>query len=387
MKILRVIHSVQAKSGGPVEGLKQAAKVMSELGVELEIACLDAPEAIEQELEEFIWPLHALGPGKLGNYAYTSKMKAWLEHNVPRFDAVIIHGNWQYHGLAASRSCRRHKVPYFIYPHGMLDPWFNETYPLKKVKKRLYWNIGEHPVLHHAKAVLFTCQEECLRARRCFAPYHVNEKVIGYGTNTPEYDIDSLQASRPHEAPYFLFMSRIQEKKGLDLLVEAYCKLRKELPDLPDLVIAGPEQQPEYAENLKTNYPQNRIHWLSEVRGLDKWKLLANAEALVLPSHQENFGIVVAEALATGTPALISDKVNIHTEVAQYGAGFVEPDDLSGTTRLLKRWHALSSSEKDRMATAAKSLFNKHFDIRQASEDLIQYIQESIQSDERAPAR
>lgn len=388
MKILRVIHTVQAKSGGPIEGLKQASRVMSELDVEVEIACLDAPGAVSTEIGELPWAIHPLGPGRLGTFSYSAQMRDWLDQNVHRFDAVIIHGNWQYHGLAASKACRRHRIPYFIYPHGMLDPWFNETYPLKKLKKRLYWNFGEHTVLHHAEAVLFTCQEECLRARRCFSPYEVTEKVIGYGTNAPDHDSAALRATHPNNgAPYFLFMSRIQEKKGLDLLVDAYARLRAEEIDLPDLLIAGPEQQPEYAQGLKTRPPQDGIRWIGEAHGLTKWQLLAQAEALVLPSHQENFGIVVAEALAVGTPVLISDKVNIHAEVAQHGAGIVEADDLVGTTALLQRWRRLSAAEKETMASAAKTLFNSHFDIRRATEELIRYIQDRIQADESTPTR
>ncbi|HKK17803.1 MAG TPA: glycosyltransferase [Opitutales bacterium] len=387
MKILRVIHSVEAKSGGPVEGLKQASRIMSELGVEVEVACLDTPESIEAELKSFPWPLQPLGPGKFGNYSYSRKLKLWLERNVSRFDAVIVHGNWQYHGFAAFKACSRHGIPYYVYPHGMLDPWFNETYPLKKLKKRIYWNLAEHRVLHNARAVLFTCQEECLRARRCFAPYVVQEKVIGYGTNAPEYGIAELQKDRPHGRPYFLFLSRIQEKKGLDLLVEAFAELKSARGDIPDLLIAGPEQQPAYAEGLKKRFSQAGVHWLGEVRGLEKWKLLANAEALVLPSHQENFGIVVAEALALGTPALISNKVNIHAEVMQFEAGIVENDDLEGAKSLLSKWEQLSKVERDAMSMAAGNLFKTRFDIRQATKDLIRFIQDEVDPDEKAPTR
>jgi glycosyltransferase involved in cell wall biosynthesis len=388
MKILRVIHTVQSKSGGPIEGLKQASRIMTELGVAIEVACLDTPAAVQAEIGDFSWPVHALGPGRLGTFSYAPRMRDWLDANVHRFDAVIIHGNWQYHGCATSRACLRHAVPYFIYPHGMLDPWFNEAYPLKKLKKRLYWNFGEHPVLRNAEAVLFTCREECLRARHCFAPYEVTEKVIGYGTNAPDYDMHILRKAPPiGGAPYFLFMSRIQEKKGLDLLVEAYARLRVERSGLPELLIAGPEQQPEYARDLKNRFPQDGLHWLGEVRGIDKWKLLANAVALVLPSHQENFGIVVAEALAVGTPALVSDKVNIHAEVVQHGAGIAATDDLGGTMALIQRWAQLSAIEKETMASAAKNLFKTHFEIRRATGDLIRYIQDRIQPDESTPAR
>lgn len=387
MRLLRVIHTVSASSGGPIEGLKQASRVMNELGVEVEIACLDSPQAIAEEVETLPWKIHPLGPTCLGNYGYSSKMRKWLDVNAHHYDSVIIHGNWQYHGLATSAACRAQKIPYFIYPHGMLDPWFNETYPLKKLKKKLYWNWGEHSVLRHAESVLFTCSEECLRARRCFAPYQVQEHVIGYGTNAPEQSITSLSETRRHVSPYLLFLSRIQEKKGLDLLVEAYSTLRARNQGMPDLLIAGPEQQPEYAQRLKTNFPQAGIHWIGSVQGTEKWQLLAGAEVLILPSHQENFGIVVAEALAVGTPTLISNKVNIFREIIQASAGFVANDDLEGTCQLIEKWLSLSPSNRDTMAQAALHLFKSQFEIRKATEELVQFIRTKINTHAAKPTR
>ena len=99
------------------------------------------------------------------------------------------------------------------------------------------------------------------------------------------------------------------------------------------------------------------------LRGEVKYGALASAEAFVLPSHQENFGVAVVEALACGTPVLISDKVNIWREVKLGGAAVVEADTLEGTTRLLERWFALPSSEREAMAAAALPLFRERFDI------------------------
>jgi glycosyltransferase involved in cell wall biosynthesis len=378
MNLLHVIHTIDPSSGGTIEALIQTSLVLKELGVDIEIACLDAPESAAEHIQQLPWKVHTLGPGKFGNYSYSTEMKLWLEQNVNRYDAAIIHGCWQYHGLATSKACQSQGTPYYIYSHGMLDPWFNETYPLKKLKKMLYWRWGEHRVLKHANAVLFTCTEERLLARKSFAPYEVTEKVVGLGTKAPDESIESLSATRTHQAPYFLYLSRIQEKKGLDLLVEAYSKRRAADPTIPDLLIAGPEEQPEFAQALKTGYPQEGIHWIGSVKGREKWQLLANAEALTLPSHQENFGIVVAEALAVGTPTLISNKVNIYREIQDANAGLVENDDLLGTCKLIERWLTLSDNDKQTMSLAAIEVFQAHFEIRRASEKLLQFLQAQI---------
>ncbi|HAV12765.1 MAG TPA: hypothetical protein DCX06_04610, partial [Opitutae bacterium] len=178
--------------------------------------------------------------------------------------------------------------------------------------------------------------------------------------------------------PYFLFMSRIQEKKGLDLLVGAYAGLRAENPSIPELVIAGPIQQQDYADQIQANYDQSGIHWIGTLGGNDKWIALAASEAMVLSSHQENFGIIVAEALAVGTPTLISNKVNIWYEIQSGGAGLVQDDTLTGTEALLKTWNALTEDQRSAMSRAALEVFKTHFDICESTKRLVDTIQTHI---------
>lgn len=385
MNLLRVIATVDPRAGGPVEGMRRANHILAESGTGVEVVCTDAPENARKHAGDEPWPTHGLGPPKFGTYAYARKLRPWLDANLPRFDAAIVHGNWQYHGLAASRACRRAGVPYLVYPHGMLDPWFNRAYPLKKWKKRLYWWWGEHPVLRHAAAVLFTCEEERRLARQSFRPYRVRERVIGYGTRPPEVGERSANTASPAgERPYLLFLGRIQEKKGLDLLLGAYAAFRREAPDPPDLVLAGPEQQPAFARRLRDGFPGEGVIWAGTLEGPAKWRALAEAEALVLPSHQENFGLAVAEALATGTPVLISDKVNIWREIREGGAGLVEPDTASGTETLLRRWSALSAGERRAMSDAALRVFAEHFDLRRATQRLVALVRETVTARENA---
>ncbi|MGZ0654163.1 glycosyltransferase [Coraliomargarita sp. W4R53] len=380
MKILRVIPTINPDTGGPLEGLKRASLIMSELGIDVEVASLDTPGSFSEESDALPWPSHKHGSIKLMNYGYSNRFKNWIDKHAADYDAVIIHCMWQYHGYATSRACRKAGVPYFIYPHGMLDPWFNEAYPLKKIKKQIYWRLAEHSVLHHARAVLFTSEEECQLARQSFHPYRVQEQIPGYGTTKPDVIPSEAAATlrqSEHEwakQPYFLFLGRIQEKKGLDLLIEAYAALRTQTPDMPNLVIAGPEQQPQYAEDLRSRFSQEGIHWVGVVTGDLKWQTIAAAEALTLVSHQENFGLVVAEALSLGTPVLISNKVNIWREIADNNAGIVSQDTLAGAKELISKWLESSQPQRESMRLAASQTFQKHFDIRASTERLIALI-------------
>lgn len=382
MKILHVAGSMASDAGGTTEAVLRIVEVSETLGVNSEVVTLD--HASSRTVSREFLKLHQLGSGKFGTYAYSPLLSKWLHKNIERFDAVIIHGMWQYHGVAASRACRKHAIPYFVFTHGMLDPWFNETYPLKKLKKQLYWPLFEHPVLHYARSLLFTCEEEQILARQSFKPYRVREQVVGLGTIHPPGQRESYQRAFEDDTPewgqesFLLFMSRIQEKKGLDILLEAYEQLNAEGVDLPNLVIAGPTQQKAYAAELKKRYNQPAIQWIGSLQGDLKWQALASAEAMILPSHQENFGIVVAEALALGTPVLITDKVNIWREVSETKSGLIGEDTVSGIRNLLLDWLNTNNEQRRIMTTAAIACFDNTFDIKASTRKLLDYVQTNI---------
>ena len=126
MKILRVISSTNPQGGGPIEGLKQLLIPLSELGVTVEIACCDAPDS-PWLMAAGLPTINALGPSRLG-YAYTPNLLPWLRENASRFDAVIVNGIWQYHSLAVRQALVDSNVPYFVFTHGMLDPWYNHFF-------------------------------------------------------------------------------------------------------------------------------------------------------------------------------------------------------------------------------------------------------------------
>lgn len=386
MKILHVVGSLDPKSGGTAEAVLQMAHVMTKLGIVSEMLSLDHEDNTAAVAAATVYTVHLKGPENQSTYAYSKVMAEWLNENISAYDTVIIHGLWQFHGFATSRACRKANVPYFVFPHGMLDPWFNRTYPLKKYKKLLYWYWGENPVLRHAQAVLYTAEEEKLLARESFPSYRVNEAVVGLGTRSPEIDTAQVLAkfenSKPDWAkrPYFLFMSRIQEKKGLDNLAAAYAKLREEDATIPDLVIAGPIQQPEYAERIKTDTCQEGIHWIGSLDAQAKWPALIAAEAMVLISHQENFGIVVAEALAVGTPVLISNKINIWREVEAGGAGIVSNDNEDGAQAALNGWLKQSANERKQMIASTRPTFDKYFNIDQSTQTLVGTIKSCLPS-------
>lgn len=391
MKILRVIATVDPRAGGPVEGLRQSARFHREGGHETTVVSCDPPESRTTEEEPFT--CQPLGPGRYG-WAFSSTLRPWLEENLPRFDLVIVHGLWLYPSHAATQAYRRLQAkgmalpPLYVFSHGMLDPWFQSwrRRPVKTLRNVLYWKLVEHRVIAGATGVLFTSDEERRLARLPFRPYRpAQERVMPYGTSTPPPRGPELdQAFRERcpglsvDQPYFLFLSRLHPKKGTDLLVEAYLDqlAQSEAPaSFPDLVVAGPEQDERFCAQLRerASAAAGRIHFPGMLSGEAKWGAYYGCEAFILPSHQENFGIVVAEALGCGRPVLISDKVNIWREIDQTGAGVVEPDTAEGVARLFQRWLALDrATDHAHMADNAVKLFQAQYNGQRAAEALLE---------------
>jgi glycosyltransferase involved in cell wall biosynthesis len=146
--------------------------------------------------------------------------------------------------------------------------------------------------------------------------------------------------------PYLLYLSRIHPKKGCDLLIEAFA--RAATAEM-HLVLAGPDDvnwRPELDTLALKLGVADRIHWTGPIRGNLKWGAFYGSDAFILPSHQENFGIAVADALAAGVIPLISDKINIAPDIAGDNACIMETDTLEGTIRLIERFNAMSEEER-----------------------------------------
>jgi len=453
MLLLNIISSLNPVSGGPCQGIRSWLGSLKEIGIINEAVCCDSPDEVWIQKDPF--SVHALGPGKFG-YAYTAKLQPWLEENLARFDAVIVHGLWQWPVQATIRAFKKLKAnsplatrhpPLFIMPHGMLDPWFQreKSRRLKAIRNSIYWWLFERDALNFADALLFTCEEELRLARTTFSGYRPKREInIGYGIAEPpvfEPQMrEAFQGKCPElgNNPYLLFLGRIHPKKGVDLLIRAYSEVlktekMKTIP--PHLVIAGPGWETGYgrqmrhlidtanaelakkyhldlttertetseekqiarmhslhecgglqedirkpvcssptfhrhyrhaAENIRASFPENcnlktenspRIHAVNMLEGDAKWGAFYGCEAFILPSHQENFGIAVVEALACAKPVLISNKVNIWREIQKYKAGIVEQDNFIGTKKLLHSF--LCDQQKNDLKFKTKTCNNK----------------------------
>lgn len=395
MRVLHLIASVNPAGGGPIEGILRLAESDRDLGITREIASLDAQT--DPWLATIPLPVHALGgppasdgrwPGPLPwrRYRWSLRYVRWLNQNWPTYDAFVVDGLWNFTtaGLAASRALNAR--PFVAFPHGMLDPWFRRTYPIKHLTKQLVWLLADGRVLRQAGAVLFTSQMEEDMARNAFLPYRLRSRVVTYGTAPPPPPTPAQHAAFRAAVPrlgdrgYLLFLGRLHEKKGCDLLIAAFAQAAEQHPEL-DLVVAGPDRSG-YLATLqalaKTLGIASRVHFPGLLLGDAKWGALHGANAFVLPSHQENLGIAVVEAMACGLPVVISDKVAIWREVAAGGCGLVDSDTVEGTARALTRLLALPDDKKRQMGEAGRRLFDVRFRADGAARELDAILRELV---------
>ena len=365
--------------GGPSQGIRQSIPALASLGVQNEVVCCDLPTAPWIGRDSF--PVCAVGSKGLG-FSYSPALKFWLRAHMPRFDAVIVHGLWLWPSLAAHlvhKSLGASGPLLFVMPHGMLDPWFQRdpSRRLKAIRNSCYWWLVERRVVNSASGLLFTCEEELRLARTTFRGYHPRRELnVGYGIAAPPAPTPHMQHALAQKCPalldkpFLLFLGRIHPKKGVDLLVDAYLDfLKKQVePDrIPDLLIAGPGWESDYARGIQNRIGKTpKIHTSGMLEGDSKWGALHGCEAFILPSHQENFGIAVVEALACNKMVLISDKVNIWREIADDSAGLVEPDTLAGTQALLTAFRDRDAAPSTRF----QDCFTKRFCIQSAAQKM-----------------
>jgi glycosyltransferase involved in cell wall biosynthesis len=383
MRVLEIIASVDPRYGGAIEGLLRHSSARARRGLQTHIASLDGPDtpwvrdcpvetfALGPSMQDFRGP-----PWK--RFGYAPRCVPWLRRHAADYDIVIVNGLWNYASLASRRVLPASDVPYVVFPHGMLDPYFRAGNSVKHGAKQMLWLVSEGPLLANAGAVLFTTEAERERAKNAFWPYRVRGRVVGYGTADIEGNRDAQTAAFRRalpalaDKPFLLFLGRIHPKKGCDILVDAFARVAPAYPGI-DLVIAGPDP-----DGLRATIEPvarsagltARVHWPGMLSGDAKWGALRDCRALVLPSHQENFGVVVAEALSAGRPVLISDQVNICREVEAAGAGLICRDDVDGASRMLGDFLSLGPHQRDRMQRAARACFLARFEISIAAETL-----------------
>lgn len=371
MRILHVQETLARNYGGPSKVLPELAKAQAEAGLEVEILTTNAdqPHGV----------YHAPGRARLPDSAvwvnycpsfprllrFSTGVVGFLRRNARRFDLFHIHGLYRFPPSYAGYAARKAGIPYIIRPHGSLDPYLFARSSRSLPLKRTYERLIDRPNLEAADAIHYTTEDE--RDRAAFLKLRPRAFVVPNGLDWAPYDAlparGALRARLGLDGcPLVLFLGRLHHKKGMDILIAAFDALRRGMP-AARLVIVGPEPDG-YGAQVRKWVAQRGLNdavlFAGAMTGTDVLQAYVDADVFVLSSYTENFGMSVVEAMACGRPVVISDQVNIHSDVARAGAGIVTRCDSGEVSAAL---FALLGDEARRRALgeAGRSLVRGRF--------------------------
>jgi len=340
MKILHVIPAVAPRYGGPSQAVIEMCLALQHAGLDVELCTTDADGnghlAVELDKPSLYHGVrtHFFRRDRSEAFKFSRSLRRWLDENVARYDIVHIHAVFSHATHAAARACQRHQIPYIVRPLGTLEPWSMQQ---KRSRKILAWHLLFRRELREAAAIHYTTEQErklteqSLRLSRGITiPNGVDEALLAVEP-TGRF---RAQHGIPADAPVLLTLSRLHPKKGIDLLLEAFRDLHAQGRLATwHLVIAG-DGEAQYVERLRQitrgTGVEAAVHWVGWLEGAAKSAALAETDLFALTSFQENFGIGAVEAMACGTPVLLSQQVGLASEVLAAGAGWIINLDPAG---------------------------------------------------------
>lgn len=336
MKILHVADGIDPQGGGPHLIILPLVKALKASGVKVELACINTDANKVKDLAAALdIPFYCFESHFPKKYVFSLPFFRWLKQQVKNYDIIHIHSVFTWTFLSVAYLSKLYKKAYIVRTCGVLNPWC-----LKKnwfFKKCYIESLGRKG-LNGAAAVHFTSEEEASVIKRL--NLKVPGLVIPHGIDeiylNNSFPRDAFRNKFPslQEKKIILFLSRIDPKKGLELLLDAV-KILSEKRDDFVLVIAGSGKKA-YEEKIKSIVQDYRlgekIIFPGLVHGKDKFSLLKDADIFVLPSYDENFGIAVTEAMASGLPVCVAKGVNISDKIKEYEAGIVtgyRPEEIA----------------------------------------------------------
>lgn len=339
MRVMHVIPSMTVSYGGPSHALAMLVESLKNEHVDCEIAAVGSAGNVNVSCDV---PVHYFESTWPHLFYFSNRLGHWLDEHVRNYDLIHVHSMFSFPSIAACRAARKNGVPYIVRPFGTLDAISRKQHSLRKLCS---YHLIERANLSGASRIQVTSMKE-LRELNGLGFYDKCD-MIPLGIKVDEGLRKKSQQPElfPHGetgSKVVLSLSRINPRKGIEILIQAMAKICRERSDVL-LVIAGTGEE-DYVASLKTLCAENNIEdkviWFGEVSGARKQELLLRADIFTLISHGESFGLSVVEAMAAGIPVVISDQVAICDEISAAGAGLVvkrDFDDVAGSILQLLR--------------------------------------------------
>ncbi|HUJ10282.1 MAG TPA: glycosyltransferase [Verrucomicrobiae bacterium] len=370
MRILHVIPAVGPCYGGPSQVVLELCRALQDGGVQAEICTTDAngqarlPVKLGKPVRYQDVCCHFFRRDCSEAFKYSRSMADWLNANIGAYDVAHIHAVFSYSTYAAAQACHESSRPYIVRPLGTLEPW---SMSQKPIRKQIAWRLVFRNLVRGARLIHYTTEqerkwtEESLGLRGGIViPNGVDESLLAVQNSGRFRKTHGI----PDGAPILFTLSRLHPKKGLDLLLKAFAKLKGESQLRAwHLVVAG-DGEAAYVQYLKSllngTNAHSFVHWTGWLADQAKLDALAEADLFVLSSHQENFGIGAVEAMACGTPVLLSQQVGLATQIENARAGWVTKLDVVSLGKELVE-ATRDPAELSARGAAAKTLVAKGF--------------------------
>ncbi len=368
MRILHVIPSVGARHGGPSVALRLMAEGQAAAGQQVTVATTD-DNAGDRLSVPYARPINEAGvtfyyfPRQLRFYTVSGPLQRWLDAEVRNFDVVHIHALFSFSSTVSARAAGRASVPYIVRPLGTLAPYGMRQHARLK---RISFALIEGRLLKKASAIHCTSQQEADQIRVAGVQSRIEIIPLGLVLNDAELLRSAawLQTRAPHLVGrrIVLFLARLDPKKGLELLLEAFAGLHAQRNSVA-LVVAGTgpgdytTQLEQAAQSLGIN---GNVFWAGHLDDTEKRGAFQAADLFVLPSQAENFGIAAVEALAAGVPVVLSDQVGVHDAVTRAGAGLVVSREVGLLRAAIDRLLG-DDALRAQQARNARTLARTHF--------------------------
>ena len=390
MRIIQIIPSISLVYGGPSQMVLGLSAALAAKNIDVTIITtdsngdigqlpLDVPlnEPIQQNGHQIIY--FRCYPWR--RYKFSLSLLQWLNENARQFDLAHIHALFSPVTTLASTIARYHDLPYIIRPCGMLDP---ADLQKKKRLKQIYATLLERPNLAGAAAIHFTSKEEAKISERFglgrTAKMPVpRDLVIPLGVTAGLFP----KRLRESQVPIILFMSRIEPKKGLDLLIPALESILGSGIEFHFILAGSNPQDADYETQIKVQIYNSSLAKYTTITGFVsgdlKVEVLTKADLFVLPSYYENFGIAVAEAMAAGVPVVISDRIHIAEDIQQAEAGWVGPLEVGAIANSIKS-ALLNPQERQRRGLNGKEYAKKQYNWEAIAQQTIDAYQQILSS-------
>ncbi|NET30464.1 MAG: glycosyltransferase [Cyanothece sp. SIO1E1] len=394
MRILQIIPSISLVYGGPSQMIKGFSAALAQQGAEVTVLTtnangdagqppLDVP--LNQPIRQDGYQVRYFRCAPFRRYKFSLGLIRWLGENSQSFDIAHIHALFSPVSSAAAAMARLKRLPYILRPLGTLDP---ADLRKKQQLKQLYAAMLERPNLAGAAAIHFTSLQEAKISERF--GLQTQDLVIPLGVQAQVCETDTAdiaspvsvhqQLGIPGDRPLVLFMSRIDPKKGLDLLIPALEALTHDI-DFQFVLAGANPQDPSYETQIKVRIQASPLATKTTITGFVsggvKAALLQAADLFVLPSYYENFGIAVAEAMVSGIPVVISDQVHIWNDVHQAEAGWVSSCQVEALTQSLRSALA-DKTERQKRGLNAQTYAREHYSWRAIALQTIQAYQKIL---------